>query len=115
MLVYVLAIWSILRPFNINFVAIWYILWSFGMLFDVLVRCTNKNLATLAAKGAPTVCDAFAGKSRFSVSVAITRTSWLHAFAAKTSKSRLELPLPDLLAKLLNFFNLILKKNCKII
>jgi hypothetical protein len=28
-------------------VAIWYILWSFGIYFTVLVCCTQKNLATL--------------------------------------------------------------------
>jgi hypothetical protein len=27
---------------------IWYILWSFGIYFPILVFCTNKNLATLA-------------------------------------------------------------------
>jgi hypothetical protein len=27
--------------------AIWYILWSFGVYFSVLVCCTKKNLATL--------------------------------------------------------------------
>jgi hypothetical protein len=27
--------------------AIWYILWSFGTYFPVLVCCTQKNLATL--------------------------------------------------------------------
>jgi hypothetical protein len=27
--------------------AIWYILWSFGTFFPVLVFCTKKNLATL--------------------------------------------------------------------
>jgi hypothetical protein len=27
--------------------AIWYILWSFGLLSPVLVYCTKKNLATL--------------------------------------------------------------------
>jgi hypothetical protein len=27
--------------------AIWYILWSFGIFFPVLVFCTKKNLATL--------------------------------------------------------------------
>jgi hypothetical protein len=26
---------------------IWYILWSFGLFFPVLVFCTKKNLATL--------------------------------------------------------------------
>jgi hypothetical protein len=29
------------------FMAIWYILWSFGIFFPVLVFCTKKNLATL--------------------------------------------------------------------
>jgi hypothetical protein len=27
--------------------AIWYILWSFGIFFPVLVCCTEKNLAAL--------------------------------------------------------------------
>jgi hypothetical protein len=31
------------------FMAIWYILWSFGIFFPVLVCCTKKNLATLVA------------------------------------------------------------------
>jgi hypothetical protein len=29
------------------FMAIWYILWSFGILFPILLCCTKKNLATL--------------------------------------------------------------------
>jgi hypothetical protein len=33
-----------LRP---NFMSIWYILWSFGLFFPVLVSCTEKNKATL--------------------------------------------------------------------
>jgi hypothetical protein len=47
MLLYVLAIWSILPPFGVvcrhlvYFMNIWYI-------FSVLVSCTKKNLATLA-------------------------------------------------------------------
>jgi hypothetical protein len=28
------------------FMAIWYILWSFGIFFPILVFCTKKNLAT---------------------------------------------------------------------
>jgi hypothetical protein len=32
---------------NITHIAIWYILWSFGIFFPVLVCCTKKNLATL--------------------------------------------------------------------
>jgi hypothetical protein len=28
-------------------VAIWYLLWSFGTFFPVLVSCTKKNLASL--------------------------------------------------------------------
>jgi hypothetical protein len=31
------------------FMAIWYILWSFGIFVPVLVSCTKKNLATLLA------------------------------------------------------------------
>jgi hypothetical protein len=31
----------------VYFVAIWYILWSFGTLSPILVSCTKKNLATL--------------------------------------------------------------------
>jgi hypothetical protein len=46
MLVYFMAIWSILLPFGI-FVAIWYILWLFGTFFPVFVCCAKKNLATL--------------------------------------------------------------------
>jgi hypothetical protein len=30
--------------------AIWYILWSFGILLPVLVFCTKKNLATLNSR-----------------------------------------------------------------
>jgi hypothetical protein len=30
----------------VNFMAIWYILWSFGKFVLVLVCCTRKNLAT---------------------------------------------------------------------
>jgi hypothetical protein len=33
----------------VHFVAIWYILWSFGILFPILVSCIKTNLATLAA------------------------------------------------------------------
>jgi hypothetical protein len=29
------------------FMPIWYILWSFGIVSPVLVRCVTKNLATL--------------------------------------------------------------------
>jgi hypothetical protein len=53
MLVYFMSILSTLRPWKIfcghlvYFVAIWYILWSFGVFFPVLVYCTKKNLATL--------------------------------------------------------------------
>jgi hypothetical protein len=42
-----------LLPFGIfygnlvSFIVIWYILWSFGILFSVVVCCTEKNLATL--------------------------------------------------------------------
>jgi hypothetical protein len=32
------------------FLAIWYILWFFGIYFPVLVRCVKKNLATLHGK-----------------------------------------------------------------
>jgi hypothetical protein len=52
-----LTIWSILRPLQIfyghlvYFVVIWYILWSFGIFFPVLVSCTKKNLATLLLIG----------------------------------------------------------------
>jgi hypothetical protein len=38
--VYLMAKWYI-------FLDIWYILWPFGVFFLVLVRCTDKNLATL--------------------------------------------------------------------
>jgi hypothetical protein len=46
--------WPILWPFDlfcghlVYFVAIWYILWLFGILFPVLVCWTKTNLATLA-------------------------------------------------------------------
>jgi hypothetical protein len=45
--------WHILDPFGLfyghwkYFMAIWYILWSFGIFPPVLVSCTKKNLATL--------------------------------------------------------------------
>jgi hypothetical protein len=48
-LVYFVTIWSILRPLEI-FMAIWYILWSFGKFFPVLVFCWKKNLAALQSK-----------------------------------------------------------------
>jgi hypothetical protein len=32
---------------NMYYMAIWYILWSFGIFLTVLVFCTKKNLATL--------------------------------------------------------------------
>jgi hypothetical protein len=44
---------SILRLFGIfyghlaYFMAIWYILWNFGVFFPVLVCCVKKNLAAL--------------------------------------------------------------------
>jgi hypothetical protein len=41
-----MSILSILWPNGI-FLAIWYIEWSFGIYFPVLVCCTEKNLATL--------------------------------------------------------------------
>jgi hypothetical protein len=47
------AIWYILWQFGIfcgrlvYFVAIWYILWLFGIFFPVLVHCTDENLAAL--------------------------------------------------------------------
>jgi hypothetical protein len=31
----------------VNFMDIWSILWTFGLFSSVLVRCTEKNLATL--------------------------------------------------------------------
>jgi hypothetical protein len=34
----------------VYFVAFWYILWLFGILFAVLVCCTKKNLANLASR-----------------------------------------------------------------
>jgi hypothetical protein len=33
------------------FKAMWYILWSFGVIFSVLVNCCNKNLAALVHSG----------------------------------------------------------------
>jgi hypothetical protein len=45
-LVYFMAIWSILRLFGI-FLAVCHILGLFGIYFPVLVCCTTKNLATL--------------------------------------------------------------------
>jgi hypothetical protein len=48
--------WYILLPFGLfyghwkYFMAIWYILWLFGIpIFPILVFCTKKNLATLVA------------------------------------------------------------------
>jgi hypothetical protein len=41
-----MVIWNILRTFGI-FMAIWYILCSFGTAFPVLVSRTKKNLASL--------------------------------------------------------------------
>jgi hypothetical protein len=66
-LAYFMTIWCIVRPHWKYFMAIWYILWSFGIFcghlvyfeviwyilgsfgifFPVLVSCTKKNLATL--------------------------------------------------------------------
>jgi hypothetical protein len=46
MLVYFMAIWSILQPFGI-FCFFGYILWWFRIFPPVLVCCTKKNLATL--------------------------------------------------------------------
>jgi hypothetical protein len=37
----------------IYFMVIWCILWPFGVFFHVLVSCTKKNLATLAATVKP--------------------------------------------------------------
>jgi hypothetical protein len=31
----------------VNFMFIWYFLWSIGKLFPILVCCTKKNMATL--------------------------------------------------------------------
>jgi hypothetical protein len=45
--------WNILWPLGllygslVYFVAIWYILWLFGIFSPVWVYCTKKNLATL--------------------------------------------------------------------
>jgi hypothetical protein len=45
--------WYFLRPLClfygqiVYFMAIWYIMWSFGIFFPVWVYCTEKNLATL--------------------------------------------------------------------
>jgi hypothetical protein len=45
--------WYILEPFGLfygnwkYFMVVWYILWSLGIFFPVLVFCTKKNLATL--------------------------------------------------------------------
>jgi hypothetical protein len=33
----------------VNFMAIWYVLWSFVLFFTVLVCCTEKHLATLVS------------------------------------------------------------------
>jgi hypothetical protein len=41
------AIWFILQPL-VYFVAIWNILWLFGIFSPILVCYTKKNLATLA-------------------------------------------------------------------
>jgi hypothetical protein len=36
--------------------AIWYILWSFGIFFPVLVFCTEKNPATLSQTRGKLMC-----------------------------------------------------------
>jgi hypothetical protein len=43
-LVYFMAILSILRQYVVS---IWYILWIFGTFFPILTCCTKNNLATL--------------------------------------------------------------------
>jgi hypothetical protein len=45
MLLYFTAV--IFNGYLVFFLAIWYIQWSFGIVFPVLVYCTKKNLATL--------------------------------------------------------------------
>jgi hypothetical protein len=50
-LVYFMALWSVLRPFSIFYGLFWSILGSFGQFFPVLVCFTKKNLATLGQCG----------------------------------------------------------------
>jgi hypothetical protein len=45
MFIYFIAIWNSLWSLGYC-VTIWYILYSFGTFFPVLVLCTKKNLAT---------------------------------------------------------------------
>jgi hypothetical protein len=40
-------VFEIFKGHLVNFMGIWYILWSFSIFFTVLVCCTKKNLATL--------------------------------------------------------------------
>jgi hypothetical protein len=64
---------SILLPFGIfcgrlvYFVAIWYILWSFGAFSPVLVCCIKENLATLqwTKLGSKAVHEKLSGKIFF--------------------------------------------------
>jgi hypothetical protein len=46
---YILWPFILFYGLSVYFVAIWNILWLFGIYFPVLVCCTKKNLATLLA------------------------------------------------------------------
>jgi hypothetical protein len=48
------VLWTIGLFYNhlVYFMDIWYISWSFGMIFPILVCCTKKNLA-MSSKKAP--------------------------------------------------------------
>jgi hypothetical protein len=53
-----MAIWSIFDRFcghSVDFVAIWYVLWSFATYFPVLVCCTMENLAALLSTSVDSV------------------------------------------------------------
>jgi hypothetical protein len=41
---------AILNGHLVYFMAIWFIIWLFGIVFPGLVSCTKRNLATLAEK-----------------------------------------------------------------
>jgi hypothetical protein len=86
-LVYFVAIWYILWPFGlfcdrlVYFVAIWYIVWLFGML-------TNENLPTLARHLFKKLRSAYllrqrAARLRFSLLGAVNRFDEPQSFAAQ--------------------------------
>jgi hypothetical protein len=44
---YIICPFGLFYGYLVYFVALWYILWLFGIYFPVMVCCTTKNLATL--------------------------------------------------------------------